>query len=72
MQEKFHSLETALNHLELRILLHQRALAKYPDHYSDSFKNGQNLIFKDFFPELEVVRKELEKIKKGDLHCQSN
>lgn len=72
MQEKFRSLELAVNHMEFLMQLHQRALNKHPGHYSDSFKNGQNQILRDVFPAIQEVRNELKKIKEEELLCRSS
>jgi hypothetical protein len=72
MQEKFQSLEIAVNHMEFLMRLHQRAISNHPEHYSSEFQNGQRLLFKDFFPAVEEVRNELEKIKEEELLCQSS
>jgi glycosylphosphatidylinositol transamidase (GPIT) subunit GPI8 len=72
MQEKFRSLEIAVNHMEFLMRLHQRAISKHPGNYSSEFQNGQRLIFKDFFPAVEEVRSELEKIKEEEVVCQRN
>ncbi|MFF2449330.1 hypothetical protein ACFVSW_20010 [Neobacillus sp. NPDC058068] len=72
MQEKFRSLELAVNHMEFLMLLHQRALIKNPSHYSASFKNAQNQILRDVFPAIQEVRDEIKKIKEEELLCQSN
>ncbi|MDF2790487.1 MAG: hypothetical protein K0S80_3588 [Neobacillus sp.] len=72
MQEKFRTLELAINHMEFLIQLHHRAISKHPDHYSDSFKTGQNQIFRDFFPAIHEVHEELKKLKEEELLCQSS
>ncbi|MBO0962374.1 hypothetical protein J1P26_21965 [Neobacillus sp. MM2021_6] len=66
MQEKFRSLEFAINHMEFLVNLHRRSITKHPEQYSDSFKNGQNLIFRDFFPAIQEVREELKKINEEE------
>lgn len=68
MQQNLMSLEVALNNLETRMKLFKVTLNNNPQNYSGSFKLAQCLILGEFFPAMDEVRKELEKVKKeGEL-----
>ncbi|MGE6260905.1 hypothetical protein ACQKCU_24015 [Heyndrickxia sporothermodurans] len=72
MQDPLRSLELAIMNLESQIQLHKSVSERNTDHYNNSFKNGQRLIFKDFFPAIEIVKVELEKLKGEKINDQNN
>lgn len=63
MQQNLMHLEVALNNLEMRMKLFQVAINNNPENYSGSFKLAQCLILDEFFPAMDEVREELEKVK---------
>jgi len=71
MEERLRKVEVALQHTELMLRLHQKAINNNPKEYSDSFKHGQQLILDDVLPSLEEAKAEFQLLKE-ELLWQKN